>query len=148
MRTRNTLITLSFAAILLSGTAMAAAYKWTDSQGNVHYSQERPSEDEVAVTVENIAPPVPVPTPAQGQGLPGEANEEEVSDTPEATSEFNPEHQAEIYRKNCETAMKNMEVYRTSRRIRDTKGEVIRLSKEMREEKLKEAQQAIDKYCK
>lgn len=139
---------------LLGGTAVAGMYKWVDKEGNVHYSQVRPSEQES----QKIAPPPPVPdqqpkkreqssdsatgtrdgeTTAQGK-----TDEETGQQAP-----FDEEQQAELYKKNCDIATENMSIYKNSHRIRTPEGEVVRLSDEMRAAKIKEAQEAMDKYC-
>lgn len=133
---------------LVGGTAIAAMYKWVDKEGNVHYSQVPPSDKEA----ETIAPPPPVPTqpakpPAQ-EAAEAMENEQKAAEEEAEKRKADEERRAELYRKNCEIATENMAIYRTSNRIITPEGEKVRLSDEMRAEKIKEAQEAMDKYCK
>jgi hypothetical protein len=144
MRKLAILITLT-SAMALTGTASAAMYKWVDEEGNIHYSQTPPAGKET----ETIAPPPRVTAPAGQQQKAEEEGESPAAAQPQSDkSETLDEHQAEINRKNCETATKNLAIYQNSKRIRTPEGKVMRLSEEMRQQKIEETQKAIDKYCK
>jgi hypothetical protein len=135
---------------LMSEAAIAAMYKWVDNEGNIHYSQVPPSDKEV----EKIAPPPPVPEqPAKPpmqeaeQAVEAKANEQKTTAEDAEKRKADEEHLAEIYKKNCDIATENMAIYKSGNRIITPEGERVRLSDEMRAEKIKQAQEAIDKYC-
>ena len=132
---------------LAGGTAIAGMYKWVDKEGNVHYSQVPPSDKDA----EKIAPPPPVPTqpakPPVQEAAEAMENEQKAAEDEAEKRKADEERRAELYRKNCEIATENMAIYRTRNRIITPEGEKVRLSDEMRAEKIKAAQEAMDKYC-
>jgi hypothetical protein len=121
-------------AALLASTPLYAAklYKWTDEEGNVHYSQKPASAtgteevihaqpEEVEEAVEETAPievPVPVDTEAA-------------------------QKQAE----RCQSLLRDLEIYQSSEQVTDSEGNVIEISPEMRDAKLKEINEELDRSC-
>lgn len=81
---------IAVALMLLTPLAVAQVYKWTDSQGTVHYSQTAPAEGvhfkQIKTTGESVAQ-----TPAQDAGAqvaesatahPAPASSQSIADTP------------------------------------------------------------------
>lgn len=133
-------LVLAAIAIAFSASAAAAMYKWTDKQGNVHYTQEPPQEGEAA----EIAPPPRVTPPATKTA---EKSKNEA-DNGEGEEELTPEQQ-EAYKRDCETAKANLELYRTSQRIKQAEdGKVVTMNEELRAKKMQEAEALIQKFCK
>lgn len=131
---------IQFSALLLllslafsSGTQAASLYKWTDADGNTHYSQTPPEEGSAQKLQVKDKPATQPEKPTEKDELP-EVSEKEA-------------RRAEIWRKNCEIARSNLESYKTSKRVMQEDGTIITLSDEMRKSKIQEAQKNIDKYC-
>jgi len=127
-------------ALFLMGTAQAAAlYKWTDEQGNVHYSQS-PPQNQKADRMQVKDTPAPQPDEQNGQADNGEQG------IPDSAGQDPAE--VESRKRNCEIARSNLEIYRTSSRVKQSDGTVIVVSDEMRKAKMEEAQKLIDVFCK
>jgi len=122
-------------------SAGAAMYKWTDAQGNVHYTQEPPPEG----NVKEMAPPPRVSAPSTTKGS---STNDEMDETKSAEGEkpLTPEQQ-EIYKRNCEAARGNLETYKTARRIQNADGGVVVMDDEIRAKKMQQAEEQIKKFC-
>lgn len=113
--------------VLITVSAQAALYKYTDEEGNVVYSQSPPESGEA----KEIKPPPPPPEPPE--------NEEELS----------PEQQKirEQFKTNCENAKNNLEIYTNTKEIL-VDGKIIVLSEEERTKRIKDAKSNIETFCK
>ena len=144
----------SFWPALLLGTGLLAAsatglaatmYKWTDSEGNVQYTQTPPPKGDF----QKLAPPPPPATPVAEP----ESTKPAATPADEAAAEAAKEEaerkklEASVAKHNCETARKNREIYTSFRRVMNDKGEIVMLSDDERAAKLKEANDMIEKYC-
>lgn len=131
---------LFVSVLMLTGTAQAASlYKWTDEEGNVHYSQTPPEHGQAdKMHLKDTTPPQ--------NAAPAAAEEPEDQGIPEDAGQDTAEAQAR--QRNCEIARYNLETYKTSDRLKQPDGTVIVISDEMRDAKMKEAQALIDIYCK
>lgn len=133
--------TRKFLFLLLTGLAFggtleaATLYKWTDAEGNVHYSQ----------------------TPPTGQ----KADRMHIKDTPPEAQTDNDADEQEMAegagqdpavvaarQRNCEIAKANLEIYKTSNRVQQPDGTIITLSEEMRAIRIRETQALVDANCK
>jgi len=52
-----------------------------------------------------------------------------------------------VKQQNCEVARGNLQTYQDYNSVRQPDGTVVEMSDEMREAKIKEAQEMIDKFC-
>lgn len=150
MRQPNRLGLLISALMLysVSGFVFAETYKWTDDEGNVHYSQQPPPGDIKAKTMD---------TPNAGS----EAGKSEVQRRLEAfqkrdekREEAEQERQrqqkkAEIYRKNCQTAKDRLAKLQRGRQVRafDEDGNMRRLSVEEHQQRIDNVKKDVEKYC-
>lgn len=125
-----------------AASATAAMYKWTDKQGNTHYTETPPPEGNTT----EIAPPPRVAPPAANKGN-GKDTSGEVENGKTAEAPLTPEQQ-EIYSRNCEAARGNMETYKTARRVQQSDGEIVVMDDEIRAKKLQQAEEQIKKFCK
>lgn len=143
---RTTLISLILVlGSMVTGVTTAATYKWVDEEGNVNYSQVPPPGHR---KVEKIAPPPAVAPPPPTTETAKQTGEKRAEpDKGEQQPAVDTEQEAEIYKRNCEIATSNLDVYKTSNRIKTPDGNIVRLTDEMREQKIMEAQEAIEKYC-
>lgn len=131
-----------------SGIVAAETYKWTDDEGNVHYSQQPPPGDLEAKTID---------TPNAGS----EAGKSEMQRRLEAfqqreekREEAEKERQrqqkkAEIYRKNCQTAKDRLAELQQSSRVRafDEDGNMRRLSVEEHQQRVDNVKKDVEEYC-
>ncbi len=136
------------AGLLAASTnGLAAMYKWTDSEGNVQYTQDPPPQG----SFQKMAPPPPAPAvPEPATEAPKAAAGQPAGATDEAATKEEAERKelaATIAKKNCETARKNLEIYTTFRRVMNDKGEIVTLGDDERAAKLKEANDMIKKFC-
>jgi len=134
----------------LSFLAQAEIYKWTDENGQVHYTQQPPADR----PAEHIAPPPPpaiAPEKAQQQL-------EELIESQEAEAAAEAERQQaqqeaqaaeQIREENCQTARNNLQQYQDNpgRRVMNADGEVTRPTEEERQAKITEFQQQVDEFC-
>lgn len=143
----------SLVLLALAGTAQAAAlYKWTDEEGNVHYSQSPPESNSAEKIVTDEAPA------NQGEANNGEMADGQDGASAEGDKQATDENGipvdagqdpaiAEKRRKNCEIARQNMNTYKEYRKIRTPDGKMVIMSDEMRAAKIDEAQKMIEEYC-
>jgi len=150
MRQPNRLGILITALMLssASGFVFAETYKWTDDDGNVHYSQQPPPADIEAQTID---------TPNAGS----EAGKSEVQrrlekfqQREEKREKAEQERQrqqkkAEIYRKNCQTARERLAKLQRGRQVRsfDEDGNMRRLSVEEHQQRIDNVKKDVEKYC-
>lgn len=139
MNLKSTLV-ISFASLLAYSSAFAAAekvYKWTDAKGQTHYSQHPPLNTETEV----IKPPTGHSDPVNYS----------ATSTPKSPAE------AKVEAKNappkdkvrCDAARKNAETLKTYAHIRmkGDDGEYRFLTPEEQQQKLDEANKAIEESC-
>ena len=126
-------------------------YKWTDDQGEVHYSQFPPSGGKA----EKMQAPRPVPAAAADSAesdlqtqikAMDKENEEQLQGAKDAESRAKIQ---KIRRENCETANKNLTNLQRGGNVRyvGANGEVIRLSEEERQKRIEEANAQIKENC-
>jgi len=125
------------------GTAATAElYRWVDKDGSVQFSQVPPPNRAVE-RLDPRLPPLGDTTAASG---------EPRSDAPASPEEKGNEDENElarltrVYRQNCETARRNLEIYRSAARIAEN-GEPRALSDEERRQRIEESERQIEKYC-
>ena len=125
-------------------------YKWTDDQGEVHYTQFPPPGHKA----EKLQPP---PPPAQS----AESTENDLQQQMETMDKENKEQLEgakdakqwaeiqKIRRTNCETANKNLVNLQRGGNVRymGSNGEVIRLTEEERQKRIEEANAQIKENC-
>jgi hypothetical protein len=137
---------LGAALLAVSATGLAATmYKWTDSEGNVQYTQTPPPKGDF----QKVAPPPAPATPAP-EAEDAKATEPEADQAGNETAREDAERkklEASIAKQNCETARRNLEIYTAYRRVMNEKGEIVVLGDDERAAKIKEANDMIKKYC-
>ncbi len=137
---RNYALLLSLVLAPVAVTQAAGLYKWTDEEGNVHYSQipptERPSK---VITAEH---PYLPQSPAADKAV----NKANAQPAPEGMTNAE-DAEAQLKRKNCEAARTNLATYQSFEKIVQPDGTDLILSAEMRESKIKETMKQITFYC-
>ena len=128
------LTSLLLIASLLGSSAIYAEklYKWTDEEGNVHYSQ-KPRNDVGSEEVIQANPPKP---------------EEEPQDTTPVVVPMPTDVEAsQLVADKCQGLYHELEIYEKKQPISDSEGNVMVLSEEMREAKIFEIKAALDESC-
>jgi hypothetical protein len=135
----------------VASAASATMYKWVDEQGNTHYSQQRPPNQEY----QKVAPPPPPSSSAAEERKQLENLMEKQSGATEETTKTNKEARAqqaeeERYRKNCEAARNNLNLYQNlgHKKIVGDDGVAYYPSEEELAEKISTARKNIEEYCK
>ncbi|MEX1201462.1 MAG: DUF4124 domain-containing protein [Methylophaga sp.] len=130
--------------------AQAEIYKWTDKNGQVHYTQQPP----VDRPAEHIAPPPPPaidPEKAQQQldELIESQEAEAAAEAEQQKAAQAAEEAEQIREQNCQTARNNLQQYQDNpgRRVMNADGEVTRPTEEERQAKIAEFQQQVDEFC-
>lgn len=127
--------------LILSGTASAGLYKWVDNDGNVHYSQKPPRDQQY----KQLKAPASAPTDSQPsyQTKTDKSVDSAKGNTAAAESAKNQKIRAE----NCEKAKKALNNYQIHRRVRDKDGNVTIIDNNERAKQIENAKQAITNYC-
>lgn len=133
-----------------SGSVSAAMYKWVDEQGNTHYSQQRPPNQDY----QKVTPPPPPSSSAAEERQRLNNLLQKQSETTEAAAESDKEAKArqaeeERYRKNCEAARKNLQTYQDlgHKKIVGEDGVAYYPSEEELADKIAEARAQIEEFC-
>jgi len=133
------LIICALSCFLISHSAFAKVYKWTDDKGLTHFGEHPPSNqsNEVIKPKTGHSDPVTYATPA----------ETKTPETKNASQEevFTPVKDPE----RCAAARKNQEILKSTSRVRtkDDKGEYRYLNEQEVKQKIDEANKAISESC-
>lgn len=144
------LVCLTFMLSLFATAAFAEIYKWVDEDGQTHYSQQAP-RDIPATVIKTPPPPAIDPNIAQQQVddlIQQQESEEKMGLEQQNQQKIAAENKAD-QEKNCNIAQQQLQQYQNNpgRRIMDADGNVTRLTEEDRQQKIKEAQENVTKYC-
>jgi len=141
---------LFFLLLSFNSASFSDVYKWVDDEGNTHYSQQAPKNQDAKIIK---APPPParsaadaqqeIDTLIEKQSGTFEAKQEERRANKEAAKE-----QAET-EKFCQANRHNLQQYKDNpnRRSLDADGNVTRQTEEERQAKIAEIQQRLDEHC-
>jgi hypothetical protein len=146
------------AALLGASWAQAAVYRWVDENGNVQFSQQRPSGQ----PAQEVRVPAGHVTPEQAQSelqrlkekagmVP--AQEARPEGEPEKRPEPTPEQEEKIQQQraeNCRIARENPNILETTpsrAMVKDEQGNLVRPDAEMRAAKIEEARRDIAANC-
>lgn len=136
-------LVITVAMLPVGATAAEKLYKWTDSEGNVQYTQTPPTDAEAEEMAIEVSPP-------QGAGETEESGTstapDEAGGIPEGAGQ-DPEL-VEQRKRNCETARNNLRIFKEAPRLMQPDGSSIVISDEMREAKIREAEEQIERFCK
>ncbi len=125
----------------------ATPYRWSDSQGRVHYG-DRPPRDQPVEPV-NVPPsPTAKPTPQREEKVAEPAtdgSQRENTSTPDSKASSK-----QLMKENCQIAQRNLNILTSSgRRVHamSADGTSYVLDDNEREVKLSETRQEIEKFC-
>lgn len=131
-------ILLLTAMIIFASSASAGLYKWVDDEGNVHYSQKRPADQQF----ERLKAPAPAPENSKPL-YQTDTNKSKNTNTTAVETAKN----KEIRATNCANAKKNLNAYQIYRRMRDKDGNVTVVDDKVRAQQIERAKQAINDFC-
>jgi hypothetical protein len=143
---------LCISAALLQSPARGEMYKWTNAAGEVQYTQVPPPGGIKTEIIQGAPPPADDPDKIN-EKLQNEvdAMDETLSRQEEALEEKNlRKEKDETYEKNCISARNNLAALQEGGRKRylTADGQVIHLSEEERQQRINEAKDQIDEFCK
>jgi hypothetical protein len=143
---------LCISAALLQSPARGEMYKWTNAAGEVQYTQVPPPGGIKTEVIQGAPPPADDPDKIN-EKLQNEvdAMDETLSRQEEALEEKNlRKEKDETYEKNCISARNNLAALQEGGRKRylTADGQVIHLSEEERQQRINEAKDQIDEFCK
>ena len=146
--TAGSLITLIFLSIQTS--TYADIYKWTDSDGQIHYSDRPQANDAEKVTIHKNTTTTPRQLKAN--------NESDASNESEETTESKPDNkpkmvEVEPSRKDknrlCDEARRDIASINSRGRMREinSNGEYVYLSEQQRQQRLSAAKKKQREFC-
>lgn len=147
---------LLFAISLLCTTSLSIAgkiYKWTDSEGNIHYGERPPNGQSQQIRVPTAPPSSSRPASSPSSQAEAtkkllDAFDKERKDKAEATAKA--EKEKAVRDKNCSNARKRVAGLSIGGRIYDIteQGERRYLEDDEIKSRLADAQKAVEKWCK
>lgn len=142
-------------SLTLASAVSAEMYRWVDSQGRVHYSDEPPPAG--AKSSKTVAPPPPSYMPS-GEGAKSKTWQEkemEFRQRKSAQSEAQAkkdkeEADAKQKKQNCESARANLRTLESEQRVTTTTeaGERTFMDDAARAKAIAEARKTVDTWCK
>ena len=145
------LASLCLSAVLHT-PAGAEIYKWTDAAGEVQYTQVPPPGGVKTEEIQGAPPPADNPDEARDQ-LQQEVeamNETLAEDERESKEKALREEIDDAYERNCTTSKNNLAKLQEGGRKRylTPDGKVTHLTEEQRQQRINEAKDQIDEFCK
>jgi type IV secretory pathway VirB10-like protein len=138
-----------FSSVALSSSA--DVYKWVDENGQTHYSEKAPA-DQKAEMIKAPPPPATLPEDAQQKidALITQQSEAKKAQQEQITKQKQDAEQKQILEDNCNLAKTNLQTYldNPGRRVLKEDGTVVRPTEEDRQQKIQEAKQDINEFCK
>jgi hypothetical protein len=148
MKARCLLSAGAILALLLGNFAAAQAYKWTDENGKVHFS-DSPPPDRKAQEL-NVKPAVPAnPNAKPGRSWESQLEESRMNQLRAQQQKDAEERKARIAENECHRARYRLDMLQNSRRVYkvDDKGQRQYLDDKDRPAQIQSAQQAVEKHC-
>lgn len=160
--TRNRLVNarhITLVAVLLLPLIAPAAgmYKWVDKDGNVHFSDRPPEEEQVSV--EELELDLDLDPEREAEGVTrledSQNSLDERRQTRTAAEERRARQRAEVEKKaaqrqaQCHLARSNLAVLREQRPVYtfNDKGERVYIEDQHRQARIDESQRAVTQYC-
>lgn len=146
------LASLCLSSALLMTPASAEIYKWTDANGETQYSQIPPLHGVKSEKIQSASPPADNPDTTsntlqeQVDTMNKDIAEQEIEEKKDnLRTEID-----DAYERNCTTATNNLAKLQEGGRKRylTPDGKVTHLSEEQRQQRINEAKDQIDEFCK
>lgn len=134
----------------MATASSADVYKWTDEDGQVHYTQQPPTGRE-AQEIKAPPPPTIDPRDAQKQidDLIKQQEKQDRERTFEKALKKQKVQQQENEEKRCETAKSNLQKYQNNpnKLVRMPDGTVNRITEEERQQRISSLKEQVNVYC-
>ncbi len=141
---------LTFILLIMATASFADIYKWVDADGQTHYGQQAPKNQQSEFIK---APQPPAINPAHAQKSVDTLIDQQAEATKQKQKRLKQAKidakQAATRKENCSLAQHNLQQYQNSpnRRVMDSDGNVTRPSENDRQNKIAEFQQHVKDYC-
>ena len=139
------------AVAAVSPSALGQIYKWTDEDGNVHFTDKPVEEDAERVAIQSRRTnPERVQAMVQSRAeAAAKAAEEEAAAQPQGPTEEELQAQAERRAQQCQKYREQLQRFVQSRRIyrEDENGERVYLSEEEMQETREQTEKRVQEYC-
>ncbi len=130
-------------------------YKWTDADGNIHYTEKKPQNKKTSeVKVNTSKPQVNYNNKSQEDEEDQDGTNDERTSEQKAIEEFNEQEKARVTAaqniENCKVAKKNYATLQKTVRVRQKNpetGEIIRIDSKQRMAMLERSKQSIKDLC-
>ncbi len=146
------LASLCLSSALLTTPASAEIYKWTDTNGETQYSQLPPPGGVKSEEIQGAPPAADIPDTT------GDNLQEQVDAMKEGLAEQETEEKKaalrkqidDAYERNCTTATNNLAKLQAggNKRYLTPDGKVTHLTEEQRQQRINDAKDQIDEFCK
>ncbi len=138
-----------FIMLFFSSVSFAEIYKWTDDDGNIHYSESPPLSNQ---TVEEITPTQSVDTTDAGNKLQEQIEFLDARREARLTGKKEKEKEkadAIQQQEKCQQLNQRLTKLTTRPRAnkRDAEGNIVRMGEEERQEEIKQTQRDISEQC-
>ncbi len=151
MTKRALALVLMLALTAVGTTAAGQIYKWTDEEGNVHFTDKPVAEEAERVAIQSRrTDPERVQAMVQSRAdAAAKAAEEEAAATPQGPTEEEIQARLEERAKKCATYRERLQRFVQSRRIyrEDESGERVYLSEEEMQEAREKVENQVQEYC-
>jgi pyruvate/2-oxoglutarate dehydrogenase complex dihydrolipoamide acyltransferase (E2) component len=139
------IILSAIGCLLCQNSLYAGVYKWTDSKGVIHYSDQpnKPNAEKFTLRQNTTTTPRPIKTG-------GETDEEKKTETAkEPTEPVEKKIPTAEKRKLCNEAKSDIAAISSRGRMREAnaKGEYVYLSEKQRQQRISTAKKKQNKYC-
>ena len=141
---------LALLLFVASFSVSAEIYKWTDDNGQTHYSQTPPADGQAQKV--DVPPPPPIDAEQAQQQvdelIERQQEEDKARQEQEQQAQEEAAQQAAVEEK-CRILRENLTLYQNNpgRRVVDAEGNVTRMVEEERQQKMQEFQEQIELYC-
>lgn len=143
------LITLLFTLFFITALQASQVYKWTDANGQTHFSQFPPDQSSAQSININVPPPSSKQAGEDLQKMRQKLQEQAVDRTTESEEEKQAKEEALRMAENCKKAKQRLLDLQNNGRIYKTleNGEREWYDDKGRENLIKDAQKDVTKYC-
>ncbi len=124
-------------------------YKWRDENGNIVYSQTRPPAGQPFEIIKSRQSRSTTAAPAKKSGSnflkDAEKRNKALAEEKKIASEE--AKNRKLREDNCKAAKNNLRTYTVYRRIKNDKGEIVRLDDDERQRLIQQSKDAIKEFC-
>jgi len=136
-------LSLGLLSLVLAPLTQAASYKWTDSNGDVHYSQRPPQ----GKSYEKIKTPKRRPASSSATNRSSADSIDNSTKSGDDVLKKERANNTELRKKSCEQSKYNLNVFSNYSRIKDPDGKVRVITDKERADRTKQAEDGIREFC-